>query len=111
MKANQPVTLKIKKGDTVVVLTGREKGKTGKVLAVHPASSQVTVEGVNIVTKHVKRTQTTTKGSIEKIAKPIAVSKIAIAHPDKEGRTSRIGYKVTNGAKTRVYKANNKEIK
>lgn len=106
-------TLKIKKGDTVMVRIGREKGKTGKVLIVHPATSMVTVEGINIVTKHIKRTQANPRGGIEKVARPLAISKVAIIHPGQTGRTSRIGYQITkDGSKTRVYRqADNKEIK
>lgn len=105
--------LKIKKGDTVMIRIGREKGKTGKVLVVHPASGMVTVEGINIVTKHIKRTQTNPRGGIEKVARPLQISKVAIIHPGKEGRTSRIGYEVKkDGSKARVYRqADNKEIK
>jgi len=105
--------LRIKKGDTVMVLAGREKGKTGKVLEVMPATSMVIVEGVNIVTKHIKRTQQAPRGGIEKIARPMPSGKVAIVHPDKEGRTSRIGYEIKkDGTKIRVYRqAENKEIK
>jgi large subunit ribosomal protein L24 len=114
MNANQSVTLRIKKDDTVVVLAGREKGKTGKVLRVFPQEHKVTVEGVNIITKHVKPSQlNNNRGSIEKIAQPIPVSKVAIAHPTKEGKGSRIGYEIKkDGTKVRVYRqAANKEIK
>lgn len=105
--------LRIKKGDTVMVRTGREKGKTGKVVSIDPATSMVTIEGVNIVTKHIKRTQQNPRGGIDKVARPLPVSKVSIVHPDKEGRTSRIGYTISkDGAKTRVYRqAKNKEIK
>jgi large subunit ribosomal protein L24 len=104
--------MKIKKGDTVVVRIGREKGKTGKVLVIHPTTNQVTIEGINIVTKHIKRTEINPRGGIDKVARPVAVSKVAIVHPTKEGRGSRIGYKVTKDGKTRVYRqAANKEIK
>lgn len=106
-------TIKIKKGDTVMVRIGREKGKTGKVLAVFPDKNQVMVEGVNIVTRHIKPTQVNPRGSLEKVARPMAVSKVAIVHPEGKGRTSRIGYEVKkDGTKARVYRqAANKEIK
>ena|SRR5688572_32133382 len=105
--------LRIKKGDTVMVRAGREKGKTGKVMTVFPATGMVVVEGVNIVTKHIKRTQTNPRGGIDKVARPLPLSKVAIVHPTEKGRTSRIGYEVSkDGKKTRVYRqAANKEIK
>lgn len=112
MNANQSVRMKIKKGDTVVVISGGDKGKTGKVLAVHPRTNEVTVEGVNIVTKHVKPNRQNTRGEIKKITTPIHAGKVAIAHPTEKGRTSRIAYEVNDGKKTRVYRqADNKEIK
>ena len=70
--------LRIKKGDTVMVLAGREKGKTGKVLEVMPKLGAVIVEGVNIVTKHIKRTQQNPRGGIDKIARPVKLAKVAI---------------------------------
>ena len=105
--------LRIKKGDTVMVRIGREKGKTGKVLEVNPAAGTVVVEGVNIVTKHIKRSQTNARGSIEKIAKALPIGKVAIVHPTDKGKTSRVGYEVKkDGSKVRVYRqAANKEIK
>lgn len=105
--------LRIKKGDTVMVLAGREKGKTGKVLEVFPATGKVIVEGANVVTKHIKRTQQNPRGGIDKVARPIPVGKVAVVHPSKTGRTSRVGYEVSkDGTKTRVYRqAANKEIK
>jgi large subunit ribosomal protein L24 len=105
--------MRIKKGDTVMLRIGQEKGKTGKVLAVHPATNQVTVEGINIVTKHVKPTQVNPRGSIDKVARPVTIDKVAIVHPETKGRTSRIGYEIKkDGSKVRVYRqAANKEIK
>lgn len=104
--------MKIKKGDTVMMRVGREKGKTGKVLAVLPETNQVMIEGINIVTKHVKPTQSNPRGSLDKVARPVNASKVGIVHPSTQGRTSRIGYTQTKDGKTRVYRqAANKEIK
>ncbi|HEV2412328.1 MAG TPA: 50S ribosomal protein L24 [Candidatus Saccharimonadales bacterium] len=111
---NKPITLRIKKNDTVIVRIGREKGKTGKVLRVYPRTQMVEVEGINIVTKHVKPNATTSRGSIEKIIKPVPLSKVAIVHPSKQTRGSRIAYetKGKDNKKVRVYRqADNKEIK
>ncbi|HSX05167.1 MAG TPA: 50S ribosomal protein L24, partial [Candidatus Saccharimonadales bacterium] len=70
--------IKLKKGDTVQVLSGKYKGKTGKVLATHPADNKVTVEGINIVKKAVKPNKTYPQGGIIDITKPIWVSKVAV---------------------------------
>jgi large subunit ribosomal protein L24 len=104
--------IRLKTGDKVIVLSGKYKGKTGKILRVHPSLNKVTVEGINIVKKHVKPTQTNRVGSIKEITKPIWVSKVAIYEPDAK-KGSRIGYKIsTDGkSKTRVFKVSGKEIK
>ena len=103
--------IRLKKGDTVVVRSGKYKGKTGKVLATHPTENKVTVEGINIVKKHVKPTQTKPQGGIVEITKPIWVSKVAIQEPTSK-KPSKIGYKLDkDGKKTRVYKKSGKEIK
>jgi len=103
--------IRLKKGDTVQVLAGKYKGKTGKVLTTHPAENKVTVEGINIVKKHVKPNQAYPQGGIIDITKPIWVSKVAVVDPTSK-KPTRIGYKLDkDGAKTRVYKASGKEIK
>jgi len=95
--------MKIKKGDEVVVLTGRDKGVKGEVLKVLPAESRVLVRGVNMVTKHNKPTQFSA-GGIEKVEKSIHVSNVAVADP-KGGAATRVGYKVLkDGKKVRVAK-------
>jgi large subunit ribosomal protein L24 len=103
--------IRLKKGDTVVVRTGKYKGKTGKVLATHPAENKVTVEGINIVKKHVKPNRANPQGGIIEVTKPIWVSKVAIVDPSTK-KASRIGYKVDkDGNKARVFKGSGKEIK
>jgi large subunit ribosomal protein L24 len=103
--------IRLKKGDTVVVRTGKYKGKTGKIVAVHPSENKVTVEGVNIVKKHVKPNREYPQGGIIDITKPILVSKVGIMDPTSK-KPSRIGFTVDkDGKKTRVYKSNGKEIK
>ena len=103
--------IKLKKGDTVQVLSGKYKGKTGKVVATHPSENKVTVEGVNIVKKLVKPNQAHPQGGIIDITKPIWVSKVAVVDPTSK-KPTRIGYKLDkDGNKTRVYKASGKEIK
>lgn len=100
--------IKLRTGDKVIVLSGKHKGKTGKIARLHPKDNMVTVEGINVIKKHVKRTRDQAGGIIE-ITKPIYVSKVAIYDPVKK-KGSRIGYKVTAGKKTRVYKTSGKEI-
>lgn len=103
--------IRLKKGDVVMVRTGKYKGKTGKVLATHPRDNKVTVEGVNIVKKHVKPTREHPQGAIVDLTKPIWVSKVAIVEPTSK-KPSRIGYKLAaDGSKTRVFKISGKEIK
>lgn len=112
-KTAKPVTYKIrlKKGDTVVVRSGKYKGQTGKVTATHPRQNKVTVEGINLAKKHVKPDMQNPQGAILEITRPIWVSKVAIVEPASR-KASRIGYKLDkDGKKTRIYKKTGKEIK
>ncbi len=103
--------IKLKKGDTVVVRTGKYKGQTGKVVSTHPTLNAVTVEGINIVKKHVKPNRTHPQGDIVELTKPIAVSKVAIYDATAK-KGDKIASKVdAKGAKTRVFKKSGKEIK
>jgi len=103
--------IRLKKGDTVVVRSGKYKGKTGKVLEIHPNLNKVTVEGINIVKKHQKPNREHPQGAILELTKPIAVSKVGILEPTSK-KPSRVGYKVdAKGVKTRVFKRGGKEIK
>lgn len=103
--------IKLKKGDKVIVRSGKYKGQTGKVTAIHPSDNKVTVEGINIVKKHVKPNQQHPQGAIVELTKPIWVSKVSILEPESK-KASRIGYRVgANGNKTRVFKKTGKEIK
>lgn len=103
--------IRIKKGDMVMVRSGKHKGKTGKVLQVHPKLNKVTVEGINIVKRHVKPTQTRPQGGIHELTRPIWVSKVGILDSTAK-KPSRIGYKLDEkGNKSRVMKSSGKEIK
>lgn len=103
--------IRLKKGDKVVLLSGKFKGITGTVLQTHPTLNKVTVEGINVVKKAVKPTQTHPRGGIIEITKPIWVSKVAIVEPTLK-KPSKIGYTVDKqGKKVRVYKRSGKEIK
>lgn len=103
--------IRLKKGDIVQVLSGKYKGKQGPIVATHPTENKVTVEGVNIVKKHVKPNKAYPQGGIIEMTRPIWVSKVAVIDPSTK-KPSRIGYKLDkDGAKTRVFKASGKEIK
>ena len=109
--ANKIYKIRLKKGDTVIVRTGKYKGQTGKITAVHPKENKVTVEGINIIKKHVKPTQAHPQGAILEITKPMWVSKVAIVEPTTK-KPSRIGYQISkDNVKTRVFKSTGKEIK
>ncbi|MFN4010784.1 50S ribosomal protein L24 [Pannonibacter carbonis] len=100
---------KIKKGDTVVVLAGRDKGKTGVVLQMLPTDSKAVVRGVNVVRRHQRQTQTQEAGIVAKEA-PIHLSNLAVADP-KDGKPSRVGFKVLeDGRKVRVAKRSGDQI-
>lgn len=103
--------IRLKKGDNVVVLSGKYKGKTGKVTATHPTLNKVTVEGINIVKKHLKPSRSNPQGGIIEMTKPVFVSKVAIVEPTSK-KPSKIGFKIAkDGTKSRVFKKSGKEIK
>ncbi|HJQ07913.1 MAG TPA: 50S ribosomal protein L24 [Candidatus Saccharimonadales bacterium] len=103
--------MRLKKGDTVIVRAGKYKGQTGKIVATHPRENKVTVEGINIVKKHVKPTRTNPQGGIIELTKPMWVSKVSIVDPSTK-KASRIGYKLDkDDGKTRVFKQSGKEVK
>jgi large subunit ribosomal protein L24 len=95
--------MKIKKGDTVLVISGKWKGKTGKVLRAFPREMKVLVEGVNIVKKHQRPRRTGEKGQIVEIPKPIPVSKVKLICPSCK-KATRISYKIEGDEKFRVCK-------
>ncbi len=100
---------KIKKGDTVVVIAGKNKGSTGEVLEVRPSENRVIVRGVNVVKRHQKQTQTDA-GGIKNFEAPIHVSNVAIADP-RDGKPARVGFKIdTHGRKTRFAKRSGESI-
>jgi len=92
--------LKIKKGDKVVVLSGKDKGKTGEVTKAFPKEAKVIVSGVNVATRHRKPTQANPQGGLERIEAPMHVSKVAIATAD--GKPSRVRFETQDGKKVRV---------
>ena len=94
---------KIKKGDKVVILTGKDKGKTGSVTQVFPDATRATVQGLNLVRRHTKQTASQDAGIFSKEA-PIHLSNLAVA--DANGKPTRVGFKINaDGAKVRVAKS------
>ncbi|MGN0904080.1 MAG: 50S ribosomal protein L24 [Alphaproteobacteria bacterium] len=99
---------KIKKGDQVIVTTGRDKGKTGEVIRSMPKEGKVIVQGLNMVKCHTRPSQTSAGGIISKEA-PIDVSNVALVDP-ASGKATRVGFKVVDGAKVRYAKRSGEVI-
>ena len=99
--------LKIKKGDTVKVIAGKDKDKEGKVLSVDTKKSKVLVEGVNMVTKHAKPSAANQNGGIIQKEAPIDISNVMLVH---KGKATRVGFKMENGKKVRFAKATGEVI-
>ncbi len=93
----------VKKGDTVKVISGKDKGKQGVILEAFPKKNRVLVEGVNIVKKHAKPSQDNPQGGILNQEAPIHSSNVMPIDP-KSGEPTRVGYKVENGKKVRIAK-------
>ena len=91
---------KIKKGDAVVVLSGKDKGKTGTVTKAFPKDMKVIVSGVNIATRHRKASQANPQGGLERSEAPMHISKVAIATAD--GKPTRVRFETQDGKKVRV---------
>lgn len=93
---------KIKKGDTVVVLAGKDKGKTGEVTRVDPKASKVIVSGVNVAVRHRKPSQANPQGGLDRFEAPLHISNVALADP-KSGKATRVRIETgTDGKKVRV---------
>ena len=100
----------IKKGDKVAVISGKDKGKEGTVVKVFPKENRVLVEGVNLVTKHLKPSQVNPNGGIEQMEAPIHASNVLPVDP-KTGKPTRVGYGVDkNGKKVRIAKKSGKQL-
>jgi len=95
------MSAKIKKGDSVVVLSGKDKGRTGTVQQVMPKDGKILVEGINVVTRHKKPTQQSPQGGIERNPAPMNISKVAVADP-KDGKPTRVRFEEKDGKKVRV---------
>jgi large subunit ribosomal protein L24 len=99
---------KIKKGDRVVLLTGKDKGQKGSVLKVLPKENRVLVEGINLVKRHTKATQQDPQGGIKTKEASVHVSNVALV--DKNGKPTRVGFKVEGDKKVRVAKTTGEVI-
>ena len=95
-------TLKIKKGDTVKVIAGKDRDKEGKVIAVDPKNNKVTVEGINVVKKHEKPSVANQNGGIIQKEAPIDVSNVMYVH---KGKATRVGFKMDGDKKVRFAKS------
>mgnify|MGYP000532362693 FL=1 len=98
---------KLKKGDTVIVLTGRDKGKKGEISSVNPTTNKAVVEGVNVAIRHTKQTPSSQGGRIPK-AMPIDLSNLSIV--DKNGKATRVGFRMEGDKKVRYAKSNGEAI-
>ena len=101
--------MNIRKDDKVIVLSGKDKGKEGKVLSADPKGGKVTVEGVNLASKHQKPRKQGEEGGIIKINTPIYVCKVQLVCP-KCGKATRVAHKLVDGKKVRVCKKCGAEI-
>ena len=101
--------MKIVKGDKVIVIAWKDKGKTGVVQAVYPKVNKVVVEGVNVHKKHKKPTQQSPEGSVVEMYVPIDASNVAIVDP-KTKKASRVGYIEEKGKKVRISKASGSKL-
>ena len=99
---------KIKKGDQVVVTTGRDKGRRGEVMEVRRTENRVLVQGCNIVKRHTRATQTNPGGIINKEA-PLHISNVSLIDPDN-GQATRVGYEVKDGKKIRIARRSGKAL-
>lgn len=104
------VKIKLKKGDKVIVVSGKHKGKTGVIKNVLTTENKVLIEGVNIAKKHQKPNKEHPQGAILDIEVPVWVSKVALYEPTSK-KPSKVAYKMQGDKKVRVYKTNGKEVK
>ena len=92
---------KIKKGDQVVVLSGKDKGRTGEVTRALPRDGKVVVSGINVIARHRKPSQANPQGGIDRVEAPLHISKVALADP-KTGKPTRVRFETKDGKKVRV---------
>ena len=101
--------MKIKKNDTIQMMSGKDRGKKGKVMRVYPERASILVENLNLAKKHVRPKKQGEKGQIVAIPKPFSVSRVMLVCP-KCGQLARVGYKLSEGGKLRICKKCGQEI-
>ncbi len=101
--------MKVQKGDTVIVIAGKDRGKSGKVLQAFPKKNRVLVEGINVVKKHQKARRQGQRGQVIDKALPMHVSNVALKD-SKTGKPTRIGYEVAGGKKVRMAKKSKTKV-
>ncbi len=101
--------MKVRTGDTVIVTTGKDRGKSGTILRAYPKKGKVLIEGVNVVKKHQKATRTGSVGQIIERPMPIDVSNVSLKDP-KGGKATRVGYKLDGKKKERVARKSGSKI-
>ncbi len=101
--------MKIKKNDTVLIITGKDRGKKGKVLKSLPKENKIIVEGLNIVKKHNRPKRSGEKGQTIEVARPLNVSNVKLVCP-KCGQAARVGYRIAEEDKFRICKKCNSEV-
>jgi len=106
--AKEAVKIKLKKNDTVKILAGKDRGKTGKILSIDAKNNRVYVQGLNMVKKAVRQKSQQEKGGIVEVEAPLNISNVAVL--TKNGDVTRIGYKIENGKKIRIAKKTGEEL-
>ncbi len=101
--------MKVKKGDTVLIISGKDRGKTGKILRAFPKEGSILVEGVNFRQKHVKPKKQGEKGQVVKVPAPLDVSDVKLVCP-KCGKAVKVGYKISGDKKYRICKKCKSEV-
>jgi len=101
--------MKLKKGDNVLIISGKDRSRTAKILRSFPKEGKVLVEGINLKNKHVKPKKQGEKGQMVKVPSPLDMSNVKFICP-KCGKAARVGYKMENGKKSRICKKCKSEI-
>ena len=101
--------MRLKKNDTVKIIAGKDKGRTGKIVQIDPETERVIVQGVNMVSKTMKKRNPQDKGGIMEVEAPIHVSNVALFNA-KTGKADRVGFKEVDGKKVRVFKSNGEVV-
>ncbi len=99
----------VKKGDNVIVLAGKDKGKKGKVLRVLPKENKVLVEGINVYKRHKRAQRQNEKGQVIDVTRPLQISNVSPVDP-KSGKATRVGKKEVSGKRVRIAKASGQEL-